>query len=132
MSAQGLGRVKTLALVARVESSRRNSASWSQIVLGAWRSMPCWRIAFSTFRRCMSFHTAWVRLGPAYIARLVHPDEQTLAFYSLDGRLVPLADVSRCSNTMRGRPDLLGHLAASNQEEWLRHPDRTYLLLPTR
>ena len=27
-------------------------------------SIPCWRIVFSTFRRCMSFHTARVKLGP--------------------------------------------------------------------
>ena len=25
--------------------------------------MPCWRIVFSTFSRCMSFHTAWVIHG---------------------------------------------------------------------
>src|SRR5262249_124086 len=61
MSLMGLGGVKTLALLARVESSRGNCASWSQIILRAWRSMPCWRIAFSTFRRCMSFHTARVK-----------------------------------------------------------------------
>src|SRR6266511_4265757 len=29
--------------------------------------MPCWRIVLSTFHRCMSFHTAWVKTGKAQI-----------------------------------------------------------------
>src|SRR3982074_2784669 len=27
-------------------------------------SIPCWRIVFSTFRRCMSFYTTWTLTGP--------------------------------------------------------------------
>jgi hypothetical protein len=59
----GLGCVKTQAPVAHVETSRRNCASESQIILRPHGSIPCRRIAFSTFCRCMSFYTARVRLG---------------------------------------------------------------------
>src|SRR5260370_13760105 len=60
MSLVGLGCAKTPAPAAHVETSRRNCAPWSRIVLRARCSIPCWRIVFSTFRNCMSFHTGWV------------------------------------------------------------------------
>ena len=60
MSQMGLGCAKTPAPAAHVETSRRNCAPWSRIVLRARCSIPCRRIVFSTFRRCMSFHTGWV------------------------------------------------------------------------
>ena len=60
-SESGLGCAKTPAPAAHVETSRRNCAAWSRIVLRARCSIPCWRIVFSTFRNCMSFHTGWVR-----------------------------------------------------------------------
>jgi len=60
MSQLGLGCAKTPAPAAHVETSRRNCAPWSRIVLRARCSIPCWRIVFSTFRNCMSFHTGWV------------------------------------------------------------------------
>jgi hypothetical protein len=60
MSVSGLGRVKTPAPAEHVEASRSNCISESQIILHTRRSMPCWRIVFSTFRGCMSFYTARV------------------------------------------------------------------------
>ena len=60
MSALGLGRVKTPTLAAHVETFRRIAHRESQIILRTCSSILCWRISFSTFRRCMSFHTAWV------------------------------------------------------------------------
>jgi len=60
MSAMGLGCAKTLAPAAHVETSRRNCAPRSRIVLRARCSIPCRRIVFSTIRNCMSFHTGWV------------------------------------------------------------------------
>src|SRR5262249_2405760 len=60
LSAVGLGCAKTPAPAAHVEASRRNCASWSRMMLRARCSIPCWRIVFSTFRRCMSFYTARV------------------------------------------------------------------------
>jgi hypothetical protein len=53
-----LGRAKTPAPVAHVEAPRRNCASRSRKMLRARHSIPRWRIVFSTFPRCMSFHTA--------------------------------------------------------------------------
>src|SRR6059058_3308786 len=65
MAEMGLGCAKTPAPAAHVQTSRRNCAPWSRIVLRARCSIPCWRIVFSTFRNCMSFHTGWVnRVGP--------------------------------------------------------------------
>ena len=64
MTGSGLGCAKTPASAAHVETSRRNCAPWSRIVLRARCSIPCWRIVFSTFRNCMSFHTGWVMHGP--------------------------------------------------------------------
>src|SRR3977135_193566 len=32
-------------------------------MLRTYGSIPCWRIVFSTFRRCMSFYTTWDRRG---------------------------------------------------------------------
>src|SRR6266516_709801 len=63
MSQVGLGRVKTPALAAHVETSRSNCISESQIILHTRGLMPCWRIVFSTFGGCMSFYTARVTLG---------------------------------------------------------------------
>src|SRR5262245_44571008 len=63
MSALGLGCAKTPAPAAHVETSQRNCAPWSRIVLRARCSILCWRIVFSTFRNCMSFHTGWVKSG---------------------------------------------------------------------
>src|SRR5262249_50541420 len=48
-SALGLGCAKTPAPAAHVETSRRNCAPWSRIVLRARCSIPCRRIVFSTF-----------------------------------------------------------------------------------
>jgi hypothetical protein len=63
MSQLGLGRAKTSAVAPHVEISPSNCISGSQIILHTRRSMPCWRIVFSTFRGCMSFHTASIRFG---------------------------------------------------------------------
>src|SRR5260370_13987492 len=65
MTAVGLGCAKTPALAPHVEISLINCISESQIILHAWGPMPCWRIVFSTFRGCMSFYTARVKLGPS-------------------------------------------------------------------
>src|SRR5262245_3147243 len=62
MSALGLGRVKAPTLAARVETSRRNCIPESQVILHTRGVMPSWRIVFSTFRDCMSFYTARVKL----------------------------------------------------------------------
>ena len=62
-SGMGLGRVKTPEPAARVEASLRIAHHEGQIILRTYGSTPCWRIVFSTFRRCMSFHTARVKLG---------------------------------------------------------------------
>src|SRR5262249_37523391 len=42
-------------LDAHVETSQRNCAPWSRIVLRARCSIPCWRIVFSTFRNLYEF-----------------------------------------------------------------------------
>src|SRR5262249_36590813 len=60
MSAPGLGRAKTSALVRNVEYLEEIVHHRSQIILRMHHSIPCWRIVFSTSRRCMSFHTARV------------------------------------------------------------------------
>src|SRR5262249_14107373 len=65
----GLGCAKTPAPAAHVETSRRNCAPWSRIVLRARCSIPCRRIVFSTFRNCMSFHTGWVLAVSKHFAR---------------------------------------------------------------
>src|SRR5262249_38202865 len=52
----GLGCAKTPAPAAHVETTRRNCAPWSRMMLRARCSTPCWRVVFSTFRRCMSFY----------------------------------------------------------------------------
>src|SRR3977135_2207041 len=33
-------------------------------MLRTYGSIPCWRIVFFTFRRCMSFYTTWTHSGP--------------------------------------------------------------------
>src|SRR5262245_417458 len=63
MSLVGLGCAKTPALAPHAEISLINCISESQNILRTRGSMPCWRIVFSTFRECMSFYTARVRLG---------------------------------------------------------------------
>src|SRR5438094_6696788 len=60
MTGSGLGCVKTPTVAASVETSRRNCVPESQIILHTRGVMPSWRIVFSTFRDCMSFHTARV------------------------------------------------------------------------
>src|SRR2546427_12672166 len=62
MTAWGLGCAKTPAVAPHVEISLSNCICGSQIILHKRRSMPCWRIVFSTFRGCMSFYTASVKL----------------------------------------------------------------------
>src|SRR5262249_39562474 len=81
MSALGLGCAKTPAPAAHVETSRRNCAPWSRIVLRARCSIPCRRIVFSTFLRCMSFHTGWVRSGhhPSPNQCPLYPSKRTRA-----------------------------------------------------
>src|SRR5260221_7310028 len=70
---------KTPAPAAHVETSQRNCAPWSRIVLRARCSIPCWRIVFSTFRGCMSFYTARVKLGRPVMsaARPLFPRKRT-------------------------------------------------------
>jgi hypothetical protein len=68
MSESGLGCAKTPAPAAHVETSQRNCAPWSRIVLRARCSIPCWRIVFSTLRNCMSFHTGWVTVGHSAVS----------------------------------------------------------------
>jgi hypothetical protein len=60
--------METPALAGHVEASQSNCISESQIILHTRRSMPCWRIVFSTFRRCMSFHT-WGNSGIGTLTR---------------------------------------------------------------
>jgi hypothetical protein len=68
-SALGLGRVKTSAFDASVEHLGQIAHRQSQIILRMYRSNPCWRIVFSTFLHCMSFHAARViRVGPGLSA----------------------------------------------------------------
>jgi hypothetical protein len=62
MTAKGLGRAKTSAVALHVEISPSNCISGSQIILHTRGLMPCWRIVFCTFRGCMSFHTARVKV----------------------------------------------------------------------
>src|SRR5439155_15113064 len=57
----GLGRVKTPAPAARVKYLGGFAHLESQIMLHTCGPMLCWRIVFSTFLRCMSFHTARVK-----------------------------------------------------------------------
>src|SRR5260221_5937382 len=59
-SVPGLGCAKTPAVAPHVEISPSNCIPESQIILHTRGSMPCWRIVFSTFCGCMSFHTARV------------------------------------------------------------------------
>ena len=49
------------------------------IMLRAYGWMPCWRILFSTFSRCMSFHTAWVNRVVSSVREglLLYPQLQT-------------------------------------------------------
>src|SRR5262249_8733738 len=61
MSALGLVCAKTTALAPHVEISLINCISESQNILHTRGSMPRWRIVFSTFRECMSFHAGWVK-----------------------------------------------------------------------
>jgi hypothetical protein len=68
LSALGLGRVKTPASAARIEASRKKLAYQSGIMLRTDGSTPCWRILFSTLRRCMSFHTARVKTRSASLS----------------------------------------------------------------
>ena len=73
MSALGLGRVKTFALPARVEHLEGTAPRQSPIMLRSRRSIPRYRIVFSTSRRCMSFHTARViRVRPTRFRRSRH------------------------------------------------------------
>src|ERR1700704_7017525 len=51
-------------------------------MLRTYGSIPCWRIVFSTFRRCMSFYTTWVKSGPNADVRV-------------ESDLAPIADVGR-------------------------------------
>ena len=74
MSALGLGRVKTFALPARVEHLEGTAPRQSPIMLRSRRSIPRYRIVFSTSRRCMSFHTARV------ISRKSNQDQRSLYF----------------------------------------------------
>src|SRR3981189_2219844 len=37
-------------------------------MLRTYGSIPCWRIVFSTFRRCMSFYKTWTLSGPTHTA----------------------------------------------------------------
>src|SRR6266478_5082530 len=80
MTGLGLGCVKTPTLAARVETSRRNCVPESQIILHTRGVMPSWRIVFSTFRDCMSFYTARVRLGRGGMSALspFYPQLRTL------------------------------------------------------
>ncbi len=59
--ANDLGRVKTPALAVRVEECFRNTAFWKLLMLQTYGCTSCWRTVFSTFSKCMSFHTAKTR-----------------------------------------------------------------------
>jgi hypothetical protein len=63
MSLMGLGRVKTPGPAVRVEAFRIIRHHESQNVLHVCCSTASWRIVFSTFLRCMSFHTTRTRCG---------------------------------------------------------------------
>jgi hypothetical protein len=63
MSESGLGGVKTRASAARVEYLGGIARRECQIMLRPCGATPDWRIVFFTFRRCMSFHTGWVKSG---------------------------------------------------------------------
>jgi hypothetical protein len=64
------GCAKILAVAPHVEIFLSNCIGGSQIILHTRRSLPCWRIVFSTFRECMSFHTGamWDR-SPGRLSR---------------------------------------------------------------
>src|SRR5262249_30968146 len=62
MSGFGLGRAETPTPAAHVGTTCSNLPSLCRMMLRARCLIPCWKIVFSTFRRCMSFHTARVRL----------------------------------------------------------------------
>src|SRR5262245_51501856 len=74
-----LGRAKTPAFGLGVEILPRNRAPRSQIILHTRGPAACWRMAFSTLRRCMSFHTARVRSGESasFATFPLYPQEPT-------------------------------------------------------
>jgi hypothetical protein len=68
--------VKTPAPAARVECLEEIAHHESQIMLRIHRSIPRWRIVFSTFFQCMSFYTARVKPGKAHYEQMfsgMHP-----------------------------------------------------------
>jgi hypothetical protein len=84
--------VKTPAPAARVECLEEIAHDESQIMLRIHRSIPRWRIVFSTFFQCMSFYTAWVtsvELGPSVTFPLSPPEADVGADIVLR-RLVPI------------------------------------------
>jgi hypothetical protein len=95
---------------------------WSQIILHARGSMPCWRIVFSTFRECMSFYTGSVRLGPSAMSAqcLDYPPEADSRRTSWHVRKVPDSDIRPdysitssarcCRNQGTSRPSALAVL----------------------
>jgi hypothetical protein len=63
ISADDLGRVKTLGPLVLVEDISEISTSQSQSVLRMRSSISGWRILFSTALQCMSFYTARTHIG---------------------------------------------------------------------
>ena len=104
MSDSGLGYAKTPAPAAHVETSQRDCAPWSRIVLRARCSIPCWRIVFSTFRNCMSFCTGWVKLG--HWRSCPESGHPSAMLYVAEVRK---AAVSRCS-------ELFDHLISAGEQ----------------
>ena len=133
MSAVGLGCAKTPTLAPHVEISLINCISESQIILHTPGSMPCWRIVFSTFRGCMSFYTARVKMRKPRNEHMSAglPPIADIARRGWHGRKVPTPDscsaakrCARCTVTRsplrRGRAASAGFLAArpANRPAW--------------
>src|SRR5262249_1361447 len=118
MSALGLGCAKTPASAAHVETSRRNCAPWSRMMLRARCSIPCWRIVFSTFSQLYEFshrlgHSRRIGTLPMLSVRFApKADMHTLA------SKCPLRAKNGCEQPQQSNP-LFDHLVgAGEQRGW--------------
>src|SRR6202011_741730 len=96
------------AVSARVEKSRSDCASMSQIILRTDRSMQCGRIVFYTFCRCMSFHTARVKTGNAQSEHMSSglPSITYMSEPRRHFRKVPEGDIRSFAAERLGHPSL--------------------------
>src|SRR5262245_64387271 len=100
MSELGLGCAKTPAVAPHVEISAGNCIPESQIIPHTPSSMSCWRIVFSAFRRCMSFHTGWVKSGKARSEHIPSglPPRADIVDALSHFRFVPTSDICTAAN----------------------------------